>query len=291
MERVTVIGTDGPPGSTLVEYLRDRAFWVRAVDPPGRTGHRRANERMTAELTDAGQAIRAVGGAGHVYVLELALPRVRPLAGPPGALGAELTMLSNILTASVTTRVNRVLYACPAHDRPPWTDLRALAPPLLADAEAAGVETRSALLANVYGAADRPNGSISAIDQLVRAAAGKPMPGRAAMDVGADPAVPVCHAWDCAIAVYLLMRSNHRQPLLLAHRRWHSIGEVATVLSELSLRPLLTTGAGDPVAFHPPNDVGADLLGVLAWGPPTDLRSGLRALLDGGFAVPTEGQR
>lgn len=293
MERVVVLGSDGPAGAALVGYLRDRAFWVRTVDPPGRTGHARANEQVALDLTDRAQAARAVAGVGHVYALDLALPRTRPSGCPPGALGTEVAMLANVLSAAPASGVNRVLYALPGHDQPPWRDMPALAAPLLADAERAGVEVRSGLLANVYGSAGAPDGASAAssswVEELVRAAAG--LPGRSVTDVGPDAAVPLCYAHDCAVALYLLMRSNHRRPLLLAHPCRHRPGEIAAELSRLSLRPVLVDEAGPGVAFRPPADTDADLRRALAWTPPTDLRSGLALLLEGSSVVVSGGAR
>lgn len=288
MERVTVIGSAGAAGAMLVEYLRDRAFWVRAADAPGRVGHPRANERVVVDLTDRAQATNAVIGVGHLYLLDLALPRIRPSPCASGALSKELTMLANVITAAVAAKVTRLLYAAPAHDQPPWTDLPALTTPLLSDAEAAGLEVRRALLPNVYGARQPGRTVATPVDELVRAAAGTPQPGAGATHVDAHP-VPLCYAPDCAVGIYLLMRSNHRQPLLLAHPRWQSLHDVATELSRLTLRPLVTAQASESVAFRPPASTPADLRRVLAWTPPTDLRVSLLTLLNG--FVDTTGDR
>jgi nucleoside-diphosphate-sugar epimerase len=288
MERVTVIGSTGPAGAMLVEYLRDRAFWVRAADAPDRVGHPRANERVAVDLTDRAQATNAVIGVGHVFLLDLALPRIRPSPRPPGALSAELAMLANVITAAFAAKVTRLLYAAPAHDQPPWADLPALTTPLLSDAEAGGLEVRHALLPNVYGSSQPGRTAATPVDELVRAAAGTPQPGAGVTDVDADR-VPLCYAPDCAVALYLLMRSNHRQPLLLAHPRWQSLGDVATELSRLTLRPVVTAQASEPVAFRPPASTPADLRRALAWTPPTDLRVSLLRLLNG--FVDTTGNR
>jgi nucleoside-diphosphate-sugar epimerase len=297
MERVTVIGSDTVAGAALVDYLRDRAFWVRAADAPGHGGHPRANERVEVDLTDRGQAVRALAGVGHVYVLDLAVPRARPSACPPGVLAKELAMLANVLTTATGTQVNRILYATPAHGEPPWRDLPALTEPLLADAQRAGVEIRVGLLANVYGAVPRVNGSVaepgSAVEQLIRAAAGTPGPGSGVVEVGAGAStgVPWCFAPDCAVALYLLMRSNHRRPLLLAHPRRHALAEVAAVLSRLTLRPVVTAEAGAPAAFEPPAGTADDLRRALAWTPPTDLPAGLATLFDAKLSETPGGAR
>jgi nucleoside-diphosphate-sugar epimerase len=155
----------------------------------------------------------------------------------------------------------------------------ALAGPLLADAQAAGVELRFALLPNVYGGPAATAGPVSLVDELIAAAAGRPGPG--VTDVGPDAVVPLCYAHDCAVGLYLLMRSNHRQPLMLAHQARHSLSEVAAELSRLSLRPVVTAGSGPVAAFQPPEGPRADLRRVLAWSPPTDLHAGLAIALNG----------
>jgi nucleoside-diphosphate-sugar epimerase len=78
------------------------------------------------------------------------------------------------------------------------------------------------------------------------------------------------------VALYLLMRSNHRAPLAIGGERL-ALTEVADELSRLSLRPLASLPGPRPAAFAVPPEAD-DLRAVFGWAPRTTVRDGLAEL-------------
>jgi hypothetical protein len=227
VERVAVVG-DGPLAASLVEYLRARAFWVRATEPRG----------------------RAVQGVGHVYLLD-----------------TDVHLVGELLEAAVSAGVNRVLYALA-----PGAGTVDAVTPLLAKAAERGVETRFALLPNIYGPTD------SVITDLATLAAGIPLETGPVVDIGADAEVPIEHIADVTVGLYLLMRSNWRRPLLIAGPDRYRLSDVAAELSRLAVRPLVTAPQGQPRLLQP-GAAAQDVREALNWTPPTTLAAGLAHLV------------
>jgi nucleoside-diphosphate-sugar epimerase len=123
-------------------------------------------------------------------------------------------------------------------------------------------------------------------------AAGRPTAGNPVIEAGQDAdtnaAAPLEYVVDVVVGLYLLMRSNHREPLLIAGPARYPLSAVASELSRLVLRPLVTAPGGKPPFFLPPLTMTDDTRAALNWTPPTTLHAGLIEVLRS-MSVPVEG--
>ncbi|TDD96788.1 NAD-dependent epimerase/dehydratase family protein [Actinomadura rubrisoli] len=289
MERVLVTGAATLVGRRLVEYLRRRAFWVRAVDHREYAGP--ANETVRLEPTDFEGAREITAGVGHVYALDGPMARERPPDGrahEQGSAGGpelEIEWTENLAAAAAKAGVHRYLYAAPGcvHHEPgpdhPCCAAQRESTRLLQDLERrTGMESRVALPANVYGRWKAAGeAAASPVHELALMAAGVPASPNGVFDVGTDAATAFCALEDCVDGLYLLMRSNHRAPLLIASTERASLGEVTAILARMSERPLPITESERGRVFPAPAP-DDEIRTRLGWLPPTPLAAGLADL-------------
>lgn len=288
MERVLVTGAASMIGRLLVAYLRRRGFWVRAADRRPCTGP--ANETVSIVGNARDPISRVVAGVGHVYALDGPMDRDRPRA--PGAapedragLDEEILWTAALAGAAAEAGVDRFLYVPPgcvhaaSDERASCCLARELSRSILDDLEErTGMETRTAILPNVYGPwANDDEAAASPVNDAARLAAGVPAED-GVLDVGPDVPTAFCSAEDCVDGLYALMRSNHRQPMLVSGPERVTFRRIASMLSRMAERPMPTVESTGARVFSAPAASG-DTRTLIGWEHRTPLQAGLQSVL------------
>jgi nucleoside-diphosphate-sugar epimerase len=104
-ERICVTGAGGQAGRAVVRELLEHGYDVAATDITGT----RDNGMLRADLTDYGQAVEALHGAGAV--VHLANIPAPGLATPAVTFNANITMNFNVFQAAAALGLTRVVWA------------------------------------------------------------------------------------------------------------------------------------------------------------------------------------
>jgi nucleoside-diphosphate-sugar epimerase len=107
-ERICVTGASGQAGRAVVRELLEHGYRVSATDITATRDDIR-NGMLRADLTDYGQAIEALGGAGAV--VHLANIPAPGISTPATTFNANITMNFNVFQAAAALGLSRVVWA------------------------------------------------------------------------------------------------------------------------------------------------------------------------------------
>lgn len=114
MGTVAVTGATGKTGRVVVEDLREHGYEVVGIDAAVTRADRQWAQRLgagllAADLTDHGQAVDALAGAGTVvHLANIPAPDLHP---PAHTLNANALMNHNVFLAAAQHRLARVVWA------------------------------------------------------------------------------------------------------------------------------------------------------------------------------------
>ncbi|MEM1042764.1 MAG: NAD-dependent epimerase/dehydratase family protein [Bacteroidota bacterium] len=311
--KVLVTGAGGFIGHHLVNYLKDKGYWVRGVDiKEPEFEATRADEFELLDLRDRANCLQATRGIDHVYAL----------AADMGGMGfiskyhAEI-LHNNILINTHTmeaARLNGVthyLYTSSACIYPEYLQTEAEVKPLKEeDAYPAqpqdaygwekliteqlayhynkqyGIETRTVRFHNVYGELGTwQGGREKAPAAMCRKTAYAKLLGGKEGAPGGAPQIEIwgdgeqtrsfMHVDDCVEGVYRLMMSDCTEPLNLGRDRMVTINHLAQIAADAASVEVEQVHIDGPMGVRGRNSNNDKLKEVLGWEPQIALEDGL----------------
>ena len=294
--RVLVTGAGGFIGHHLVTYLKQRGYWVRAVDHklPEYT-EVDADEFQTRDLRRWDECLEATIGVDQVYALAADMGGMGFISSNHGTILRNNALINlHTMEAARVNGVRRYLFSSSACIYPQYRQTEVDVAPLKEEdaygweklvgerlclyyAEEFGLNTRIVRFHNIYG----PYGTYDGGREKAPAALCRKVaiaePGESIEIWGdGEQTRSFCYIDDCVEGIYRLMQSDHFEPLNLGTEELVTINELARRIIEISGKPDLSLRhVPGPQGVRGRNSDNTRLREVLGWEPRTPLETGL----------------
>jgi len=288
-----------------VAYLKERGYWVRAVDlkaPDYRPT--RADEFILMDLREAANCMTATAGVSEVYALAADMGGMGYISSHHADILRNNSLINiNTIEAARLNGVRRYLYTSSACVYPEYRQTEAAVVPLKEEdaypampqdaygweklvterlclhyAGEYGLDVRIVRFHNIFGPYGSWNGGREkAPAAICRKVAIAKLSGERDVEIWGDGGQTrsFCYIDDCVEGVYRLMRSDYGQPINLGQDRMVTINELADMVSQIAGVKLHKRHVPGPQGVRGRNSDNTRLRKVLGWEPEVTLEEGL----------------
>ena len=303
-ERVLVTGGKGFIGSHLVNYLKQKGYWVRNVDiKPISYLETHEDEFYCMDLRSLSNAIEVTKDIDWVFHFAANMGGIGYITQVRAEVMRDNVLIdTNILDASVKNGVKRIFYASSACIYPENLQIKPNVKPLKeSDAlpaypdtaygweklfsemlfkayhEDFGIEIRIGRFHNIYGEyCTYKGGREKAPAALCRKVAEAPNGGTITIWGDGKQTRSFLYIHDALEAIYKLMQSNYSEPLNIGSDELITIDELADIIIEISGKQIKKKyDLSKPQGVRGRNADLTLIKKVIGWQPKTSYREGL----------------
>jgi nucleoside-diphosphate-sugar epimerase len=302
---VLVTGAGGFIGHHLINYLKERGYWVRGVDiKHPEFAPTNADEFELLDLRRWDNCLQATRGVDEVYALAADMGGMGFISSHHAEILHNNGLINfHTLEAARINGVQRYLYTSSACVYPEYRQMETnIAPLKEEDAFPAqpqdaygweklvseqlclyyhqeyGMETRIVRFHNIFGPLGTwDGGREKAPAALCRKVAVAKLTGNPEVEIWGDgeQTRSFCYIDDCTTGIYKLMRSDYAEPLNLGQDRMVTINQLADIIADIAGVEIVKKHVPGPQGVRGRNSDNTRLRQVLDWEPEISLEEGL----------------
>jgi nucleoside-diphosphate-sugar epimerase len=302
---VLVTGAGGFIGYHLVNYLKDKGYWVRGVDIKyPEFGEISADEFELLDLRRWPNCLQATRDVDEVYALAADMGGMGFISSHHSQIFHNNVLINtHTLDAARVNGVQRYFYSSSACVYPEYLQTEAEVTPLKEEDvypaqpqdaygwekliterlcthyyEDYGIETRVARFHNIYGPQGTWDGGREKVPAaFCRKVAIAKLTGNPEMEIWGDgeQTRSFCYIDDLLEGVYRLMQSDHHEPINIGRDRMVTINELADIVAEIAGVEIVKKHVEGPQGVRGRNSDNSRLREVLNWEPQIPLEESL----------------